>query len=352
MRPTVSICLPNLNTRPFLPERFATIREQSFKDWELLVYDSYSNDGAWEYIQEQARHEPRMRAWQGPREGTPGSWNPCIRAATGEYVYIATSDDTMPPDCLEKLVAALEAYPECDVAHCRLRAIDENGAEIPGPSWHTSIFARSSGPLVERVHVRKAPYDGLLHLIGGNVYVSITQLLIRRSLFDRIGLFESKWGSVGDFNWGMRAGLVGNVVHVPNTWGGWRLHSGQATAGVALTSDEHVRKVEDMIVDAIAACEKFLTPSVSRHLHSRWAPETRECRSLFREVSQHESAMRRKALVVRKLFAGSPAARAYFSMWLQGSIPWSVAFPRTVERWLKDEGLGAVLLGQSDGARD
>ena len=35
MNPKVSICVPNLNTRPFLAERFETIFNQSFQDWEL-----------------------------------------------------------------------------------------------------------------------------------------------------------------------------------------------------------------------------------------------------------------------------------------------------------------------------
>ena len=58
MNPTVSICVPNLNTRPFLPERFETIFQQTLKDWELLVYDSYSDDGAWENIQQLATKLP------------------------------------------------------------------------------------------------------------------------------------------------------------------------------------------------------------------------------------------------------------------------------------------------------
>ena len=98
--------------------------------------------------------------------------------------------------------------------------------------WSTrSVFALSSGPLLDRSHIRRAPFDGLLHLSGRSVYISITQLLIRRSLFDRIGLFESTWGSVGDFNWSMRAGLAASTVHVADTWGGWRLHAAQATRG-------------------------------------------------------------------------------------------------------------------------
>src|SRR6476620_3958300 len=176
LAPRVSMCVPNLNTRPFLPERFRTIFAQTFTDWELLVYDSYSADGAWEYILDVAGREPRLRAWQGPREGTPGSWNPCIRAARGEYVYIATSDDTMAPDCVEKLAAALDAHPECGLAHCQLRPIDEKGnVRDDLTAWWTghSVFASSSGPLRDAVHIRTAPYDGLLHLLGESPYISI-----------------------------------------------------------------------------------------------------------------------------------------------------------------------------------
>ena len=180
--------------------------------------------------------------------------------AKGNYVYIATSDDTMPSDCLEKLVRALESHPECDVAHCKLKAIDEKGGDDERSEWWRtrSLFARSSGDLLDHPHIRKAPFDGLLHLLGETVYTSITQLLIRRSLFDRIGMFESTWGSVGDFNWDMRAGLAASTIHVPDTWGGWRIHSSQATSGVSIGSPEHSRKIQSMIEDAIAHFETGL----------------------------------------------------------------------------------------------
>ena len=37
MSPKVSICVPNLNCRPYLAERFQTIFEQTLQDWEVLV---------------------------------------------------------------------------------------------------------------------------------------------------------------------------------------------------------------------------------------------------------------------------------------------------------------------------
>jgi glycosyltransferase involved in cell wall biosynthesis len=343
MSPTVSICVPNLNTRPFLPERFQTIRDQTFQDWELLVYDSYSNDGAWEYICEMAAREPRMRAWQGPRQGTPGSWNPCIREARGDYVYIATSDDTMPVDCLEKLVAALDGNPECDLAHCPLRVIDENGNElVETQRWwlEASAFAQSSGSLLHRFHVRRAPFDGLLHLLGGSVYTSITQLLIRRTLFDRIGLFDSQWGSVGDFHWSMRAGLAGNTVHVPDTWGGWRIHRNQATANVGLGSGEHARIIDEMIAHAVEASNALVPPVVRQRLTTEWLLEAKNRRTFLNEVAARSaSPLRRRSFIITRALAASRPARDYVKSRVFGGCPadW-------VRRCLEESGEGPALV--------
>ena len=321
--PRVSVCVPNLNTRAFLPERFRSVLEQTFTDWELLVYDSYSHDGSWEYISELAAREPRMRAWQGPREGTPGSWTPCVRQARGEYIYIATSDDTMPPDCLERLVTALDVRPECAVAHCPLRAIDARGDDVAEVNtwWErSSMFALSSGPLLRVPHVRTAPFDGLLHMAGGSVYISITQLLIRRTLFERIGYFQRTWGSVGDFNWCMRAGLAADTVHVPETWGGWRLRADQATAAVSWLSDGHARKIDEMIADAINACE-LLLPQVLRHQLATLQRDTHDLREFMRQVARRSDApsAQRRLRLLWQVLTNIPGAREYVKDRLLGT---------------------------------
>ncbi len=343
MTPKVSICIPNLNTLPFLPERFDTIFKQTFQDWELLVYDGHSEDGAWDYICNTARREPRMRAWQGPREGTPGSWSPCVQQASGEYVYIATSDDTVAPDCLEKLVAALDAHPECDLAHCPLKVIDETGSAVPDWWSASSTFALSSGQLLFHPHLRKAPFDGLLHLLGKTVYISITQLLIRRSLFDRIGLFDSRWGSTGDFAWSMRAGLAANVIHVPDTWGGWRVHSGQATAMSMIGSPEYNLKIDQMIENVIENCPQFLGPQLCKRLRSSWAARGIDLRRFLAEVPRPRTSVQKTTFLLGRILTGSLAAWEYGRLRVRKERPpddWPHNF---VQGWLKDIGSGPIL---------
>jgi glycosyltransferase involved in cell wall biosynthesis len=234
--PKVSICLPNLNNRPFLAERFETIFKQTLEDWELIVCDSHSDDGAWEYIQELASREPRMRICQTPRKGIYAGFNDCIALARGQYVYIATSDDTMMPDCLAKMAQALESHPDCGLCQCGLVIIDENGLPVPSEKqWTNYTLGSYNQNLVSQKNRRLAPHDGIVHPALFTIYTSVTQLLIRKGVFDRIGLFDGRWGSISDFEWEMSAGLVENCIYIPEKLATWRLHPDQATQDVHTT---------------------------------------------------------------------------------------------------------------------
>jgi glycosyltransferase involved in cell wall biosynthesis len=262
MSAKVSICVPNLNCRPFLPERFETIFAQTLQDWELIVCDSFSDDGAWEYIQQLASREPRMKISQTPRKGIYAGVNDCIRLAKGDYVYIATSDDTMFPSCLEKMVAALEANPDCGLCQCGLVLIDEKGHALPKEKqWEGYSLGAYDSDLVAKKTKRLAPYDGLVHTALFSIYTSLTQLLVRRSVFDRIGLFEGKWGSIGDFEWGMAAGLVENCIYIPEQLATWRIHPSQATQDVHTI--EARQKMIDMVRSAFSKAQACSGKSLS-----------------------------------------------------------------------------------------
>jgi glycosyltransferase involved in cell wall biosynthesis len=227
--PKVSICLPNLNTAKYLPERLDSILSQTFKDWELIVYDSYSGDGAWEIFQSYAAKDSRMQISQGPREGIYAGFNACISKAQGEFIYIATSDDTMSPNCLEKMVAALEKHPDCGLCQCALEIIDDSGKIHTSLRWEQFAFGRFALDLLRKQHIRPAPMDGILHFALQTIFTSITQLLVRRCVFDRYGLFDCAWGSAGDFEWGTRVGLLVGTIYLPDSLATWRVHPSQAT---------------------------------------------------------------------------------------------------------------------------
>jgi glycosyltransferase involved in cell wall biosynthesis len=339
--PLVSVCLPNVNTFPFLEERLDTILSQSLTDWELIIIDSFSNDGSWELFEKLARSDRRVTIAQEPR-GLYQSWNSCIQRAKGKYIYIATSDDTMAPDCLKKMVMALERNPECDIAQCRLEIIDKEG-RTQADHQDCTVFSSSLKSVLSKAHVRRAPFDGLLHLTGLMVHLSITELLIRRSLFSKIGLFESKWGSIGDRNWEMKAGLVTNTVFLPDTWASWRMHSANASALLKVHSPEYCAKVDEMIEDALENCKDRLLPELMSGLKSEWLPRSRYMRNYYASLA-NLGTLQRRFFQISEAYSGDPMARTELRQRILGKPTWFDRFPLELKGWLESVGLGPMVV--------
>jgi glycosyltransferase involved in cell wall biosynthesis len=332
MPPKVSILLPNLNNRPYLEERLRTIRDQTFSDWELFIVDGYSDDGAWQYFQDAAREDPRIRISQEPREGIYAGWNSSVRLARGEYVYIATSDDTMSPRFLETTVRALDDHPECDLAHCKLTIIDEKGSPHPALKWDDFPCATYFGPLINQKHIRLAPHDGLLHCGAYTVYTSIIQLLIRRSLFDRVGLFRTDLGTMADFEWEMRASLVTNTIHIPEYLAAWRVHRNQGTDLSFLATAGYRAKLMKMIDLALGAARR-IKPETLKGINRENLKFLYRLEKLQIELRDSKNGLRMCKTVLRWLLA-HPKALWYFyrSSKTPGrnilSIPWRLEFCR------------------------
>src|SRR2546427_5645331 len=153
MKPLVSICMPHLNSQPFTEERLKTILQQTLRDWELIVVDSNSNDGSREILERLANQDSRVRLIQAPRDGIYTNLNRALELSVGEYVYIATSDDTMTPDCLERMVGILEQYPDCGICHCCLELIDEAGKPVDSRyAWENYVQQKYFGEWIHLDH--------------------------------------------------------------------------------------------------------------------------------------------------------------------------------------------------------
>ncbi|MDF9795213.1 glycosyltransferase involved in cell wall biosynthesis [Catalinimonas alkaloidigena] len=245
----VSIILPTYNSIRFLEARLKSIINQTLTGWECIVIDGYSSDGSWEMLQEIAASDNRFLLYKYPPKGPYDAWNKGLIHAQGAYVYIATSDDTMSPDCLEKLFVALEEHQDCEIAHCNLTIIDEEGNDLRAKGWDWAKFPPGQyfGEWYHKKHKRIAPHDAILYASLHTIYHSITQLLFRKSLCEKIGYFRTDRGSAADFEWGMRAAFVTNTLHIPEYLATWRVHKKQVTNIDLLYSSEHREMLLKMV---------------------------------------------------------------------------------------------------------
>lgn len=238
----VSILLPCLNARPFLQARVESLLGQTHTDWEAIVLDSFSEDGSWEFFQSVASTDRRFRLSQIPREGLYAALNRGLELASGEFLHIATCDDTMLPEFLATMLGALEQCPEAGIAACDLLLIDQSGNQLSTADLAGFMSTRGIKELLgagtvrsalspsqeqQTVNYRPPPHDCLLHFSGKSVYFSLNQLVIRTPLAKRAGTFPTAVGSIGDFGWLLRLTNFTGTVHVPRKLASWRFHGDQ-----------------------------------------------------------------------------------------------------------------------------
>lgn len=145
--PTVTVVMPTFNRLKYLQAAIASVRAQTFADWELVVVDDGSDDPTRSFLQSQrdARVAPLYRA----HTGNPAAVrNRGIALARGRYVAFLDSDDQWRADKLARQVALMTSAPARRWSYTAVRRIDDGGREIAraGARW-----VPYSGAVFERV---------------------------------------------------------------------------------------------------------------------------------------------------------------------------------------------------------
>lgn len=109
--PFFSILVPCYNVAPFLDEMMASVRGQSFKDFELILSCETSTDQTLEMCREAAKADARVHVISGVRSGSPSTpRNRALGCARGRYIVFLDGDDRLADDALQSLHEAIVAH--------------------------------------------------------------------------------------------------------------------------------------------------------------------------------------------------------------------------------------------------
>jgi glycosyltransferase involved in cell wall biosynthesis len=110
--PFVSIIIPNYNHSKFLDERFESILNQTYQNFELIILDDCSPDnGASKAVIEKYRDNPHVShiVYNETNSGsTFVQWHRGFELSKGELIWIAESDDSCDASFLEKVLRGFE----------------------------------------------------------------------------------------------------------------------------------------------------------------------------------------------------------------------------------------------------
>src|SRR5215203_1617700 len=112
--PAVSIITPAWNAAAHITETIASVRAQTFVDWEWLIVDDGSTDDTVSIVGAAAEIDPRIRLLRQTNSGPSAARNRAMREASGEWFTFIDSDDGWDPQFLASQLAVIRAHPDTD----------------------------------------------------------------------------------------------------------------------------------------------------------------------------------------------------------------------------------------------
>ena len=196
--PKVSVVIPSYNHGRYLGRRLESVLAQTFQDFEVVFLDDASGDDSRAVFAKYRRH-PKVRAiLNDANTGNPFvQWNRGVRAARGEYVWLAESDDLSEPHFLERLVPVLDAHPNVGLAYSNSLVVDESGAVVARfDDWIKHLHPTKW--LTD--HVADGPEECRRYLARCNTIPNASAVLFRRELYERVGGADETTRLCGDWS--------------------------------------------------------------------------------------------------------------------------------------------------------
>lgn len=143
-KPLVTVALSVFNGGPVLELSVRSVLDQSWSNWELLILDDGSTDGAIDRLP--CLSDPRIQVVRdGLNKGLSARLNQAVSLARGKYFARMDHDDLCHPERFARQVEFLEKHPEVDLLATQCATMDEagkpNGA-LPYATNHEEICAR------------------------------------------------------------------------------------------------------------------------------------------------------------------------------------------------------------------
>ena len=195
---------------------------------EIVIIDSASPENEGDIVREfQKSYQNIQYIRTSERESLYAAWNRGILAASGRYITNANTDDRHREDSLEVMAMTLDRHPEVDLVYGDCYATNKPN----------ETFEENSKTRLFRYLEFFAP-SVLLHYQFG------PQPMWRRSVHDKIGMFDASYRAAGDYDFNIRFAMHCRALHIPETLGLYLEHQSAISFRDDTMARENIRIAE------------------------------------------------------------------------------------------------------------
>lgn len=123
----LSIIVPVYNTENLLPRCIASVLNQDYQDWELILINDGSTDRSLEVCQSYADRDSRIRVFSQVNLGQSVARNVGLDHAMGRFVTFLDSDDSVEPETYQATIDAFKSNVSLDIIQFPVNRITSYG---------------------------------------------------------------------------------------------------------------------------------------------------------------------------------------------------------------------------------
>jgi glycosyltransferase involved in cell wall biosynthesis len=223
--PRISVVLPVYNAKQYLSSALGSVLGQTFKDFELLLFDDGSVDGSLEIAQAIAAQDSRVDVISEGHRGLVGCLNAGIERARGEFIARMDADDICMPNRFEIQLTYLQQHPDCCAVGSQAIRIDPESSPIN--PWHVPETHEE----IENRHLQGTG--------GGLIHPSV---MLRTKSVRQIAGYRETYEAAEDYDLFLRLAEIGRLVNLPTPLLYYRLHTKSVSLSRAGLQHDSSRK--------------------------------------------------------------------------------------------------------------
>ncbi len=220
----ISVGIPTYNNSLTIVETIASLKRQTYAEWECFVTDDSADDTTFLAAQSAIAGDSRFTLISNPsRLGAAGNWNQTLQLAKGEYFKLLCADDTLNPNALELQVSALEASPESVLCTAQRSIVNANGRTIIKNRGLSGIDSA----------IDKGRAISLFIQSGTNVFGEPSFALYRTKELSSVGGFSDQWNYLIDVVSYLEVLEHGSLTCLDSNIGAFRISNNSWSARLA-----------------------------------------------------------------------------------------------------------------------
>ena len=189
----LSVIIPTHNRVDLLSRAIKSVQDQTISDIEIIVVSDGSTDGTDELMKSLSEKDERIRYYYySPAKGGNYARNWGIQKSTADFVVFLDDDDVWLPTKLEEQLAVVNSSESIGLVYTGINAIYVN----EGVTY--SSLPSKTGDLSKEI-------------LLSNYIGSTSTVLIRKSVFEKAGVFDEELKALQDYDLWIRIAQVTEI---------------------------------------------------------------------------------------------------------------------------------------------